>query len=97
MSHRLLHGVTVKKDKRPEFHMRPGDPARGCEIHDWPTKGLARRLITEMRIQHGKGGVNACSDCLVRAKADAEATLAPHGLIETVVSLNAEQLRKNRP
>lgn len=38
-----------------------------CDVHDWPTKGLARRLIQSMRERHGKGGVNACTDCIHRA------------------------------
>jgi hypothetical protein len=40
-----------------------------CEVHDWPTDGLARRLIDAMRERHGKGGVNACVDCIARARA----------------------------
>lgn len=42
-----------------------------CDIHDWPTKGLARRLVKAMRDRHPTPGVNACRECLKRAKADA--------------------------
>lgn len=42
-----------------------------CDVHDWPTDGMARRLFDEMRATHGKGGVNACRPCLERARADA--------------------------
>ena len=46
-------------------------PAEGpCAIHDWPTAGLARRLFEAMRATHPTG-INACRDCLARAKEDA--------------------------
>ena len=44
-----------------------------CEIHDWPTTGLWKRLVKAMRDNHPTPGVNACRDCLVRAKSDAHA------------------------
>ena len=43
-----------------------------CEVHDWPTLGLARRLVKAMRDLHPTG-VNACRDCITRAKEDAHA------------------------
>lgn len=51
------------------IHMR--EAAGPCEIHDWPTDGLARRLIEAMRAKHGKGGVNVCRECILRARYDA--------------------------
>jgi hypothetical protein len=51
--------------------VRPSDRSAGCDLHAWPTDGLARRLIQAMRDTHGKGGVNACIACIKRAKADA--------------------------
>lgn len=53
-----------------EIHMQP---AKGpCETHDWPTKGLPRRLVEAMKERHGKGGINACVECIHRAKAEAD-------------------------
>ena len=43
-----------------------------CEIHDWPTAGLARRLVTAMRDRHPTG-INSCRDCIARAKEDLDA------------------------
>ncbi len=52
-------------------HMAPlGDDA-ACEIHDWPTEGLPRRLVTAMRAEHPKG-VNACVPCIERATVEAK-------------------------
>jgi hypothetical protein len=50
------------------LHIRPGDAARGCDVHKWPTEGMARRLIDAMRATHGKGGINACRECISRAR-----------------------------
>jgi hypothetical protein len=47
----------------------PWVEAKGCEVHHWPTEGLARRLLVAMRVLHGRGGVNACVDCIERARA----------------------------
>jgi hypothetical protein len=43
-----------------------------CEVHDWPTEGMGKRLVAEMRARHGKGGINVCVDCLRRARDTAE-------------------------
>ncbi len=44
------------------------DPASVCQVHDWPSEGLARRLVEAMRATHGKGGINVCVPCVERAK-----------------------------
>lgn len=44
-----------------------------CQIHDWPDEGLAGRLLDAMRAAHGKGGINVCTECLLRARDDARA------------------------
>lgn len=51
------------------IHMR--ETTEPCEVHDWPTDGLGRRLVDEMRARHGKGGINVCRECIVRARDDA--------------------------
>jgi hypothetical protein len=51
------------------------DPATVCQVHDWPSDGLARRLVDAMRETHGKGGINVCIPCIERAKA----ALPPRG------------------
>jgi hypothetical protein len=56
--------------KREAVYMKPSEGP--CEIHDWPTHGMAHCLVVAMRDRHGKGGINACRDCLARAKEDAE-------------------------
>jgi hypothetical protein len=44
-------------------------PAVGpCAVHDWPTEGMARRLVALMLEMHGRGGVDVCVDCLRRAR-----------------------------
>ncbi len=45
------------------------DPATVCEVHAWPTDGLARRLVAAMRERHGKGGIYVCVACVERARA----------------------------
>ncbi len=40
-----------------------------CEVHDWPTEGLAKRLLAEMRRKREQGGVTLCAECVTRAKA----------------------------
>lgn len=42
-----------------------------CQVHDWPEKGLATRLVAAMRASHPTG-INACRDCIDRAKRDAD-------------------------
>jgi len=59
-----------------KIHLRPSPPLAACEIHDWPTDGLGRRLIATMRERHGKGGVNVCRECVTRARGDAKAKVA---------------------
>jgi TPP-dependent trihydroxycyclohexane-1,2-dione (THcHDO) dehydratase len=47
-------------------------PSAGpCEVHDWPTEELAKRLVTVARERHGKGGLNVCVECIRRARVDA--------------------------
>lgn len=43
-----------------------------CDVHDWPTFGMAKRLVQKMRDSHPKG-VNACRKCLGRAFKDRDA------------------------
>ena len=63
---------------RPEaLHIRQAKPGVDCEVHAWPTEGLARRLVDAMRAAHGKGGINVCRDCLTRARASLPGRLAP--------------------
>ncbi len=63
----------LKKEKIPvgdgqAIYMGPAEKEE-CAIHDWPTAGLARRLVKAMKATHPTG-VNACRDCLARAKED---------------------------
>lgn len=57
--------MTTLKITPSEFgpKQRPEDL---CEIHDWETEGLARRLITTMR-DRWPGHVTVCKDCVTRA------------------------------
>lgn len=55
-------------------HMRPALATAFCIVHEWPTEGLALRLIHAMRASHRKGGVNVCRECIHRAKEDADET-----------------------
>lgn len=48
------------------IHMREANGP--CQVHDWPTEGMAVRLVERMRASHGKGGVNVCVDCIARAR-----------------------------
>jgi hypothetical protein len=43
-----------------------------CEAHEWPTEGLAKRLVQAMRERHGKGGLNVCVHCIQRARDEAK-------------------------
>jgi hypothetical protein len=45
-----------------------------CEVHDWPTDGLATQIILLVR-KRGRGGVDICLDCVRRAKASIAAEL----------------------
>lgn len=67
----------MKTSKGPEMiHLRAALPPVTCEIHDWSTEGLGRRLVDTMRERHGKGGVNVCRECVTRARGDAKAEVA---------------------
>ncbi len=48
-------------------HVRPA-VTQTCAVHDWPTEGLAKRLVERMRAAHGNGGVDVCVDCITRAR-----------------------------
>lgn len=54
------------------LHMKDTPVGSKCDIHDWPTAGLATRLLQAMRARHKTGGVNACTPCIERAKTDAK-------------------------
>jgi len=58
-------------------HMMPMPDDTRCAVHDWPDDGLPERLVAAMREMHGKGGINACSDCLTRARDLAKPKEAP--------------------
>lgn len=61
------------KDEVIHIHPRRGDDAEAkCEVHDWPIEGMPKRLIDAMRERHGKGGLNVCTPCLVRARDEAK-------------------------
>ena len=38
-----------------------------CEVHDWPSDCLPERIFGEIGLR-GTGGLNACADCLVKAR-----------------------------
>lgn len=44
-----------------------------CDVHEWPTAGFARRLVKAMKASHPTG-INACRDCVSRAREDAGPT-----------------------
>lgn len=58
--------------KDEAVHMYPARDDAACEVHDWPTEGLPKRLVQAMRDRHGKGGLNVCKSCLVRARDEAK-------------------------
>lgn len=60
-------GVVKRFD---HLHVRPS--IGPCQVHDWPTRDMAKRLLDEMRARHGKGGINVCIECLDRARSDAK-------------------------
>ena len=41
-----------------------------CEVHDWPTEGLGKRMVAAMRDSFPVG-INVCRDCVLRARDDA--------------------------
>jgi hypothetical protein len=49
--------------------MKPADVDAKCWAHDMPNEGLARKLFDQMRLAHGNGGVNICTECIKRARA----------------------------
>lgn len=49
--------------------IKPADPDAGCDVHDWPTKGLPFRLA---RAVARPEGLNVCRECVDRAKAEAD-------------------------
>jgi hypothetical protein len=51
------------------------DPATVCQVHDWPSDRLARRLVDATRETHSKGWISVCIPCIERAKA----ALPPRG------------------
>ncbi len=53
------------------LHINPVAAETPCDVHDWPTPGFPRRLVEAMRSSHPQG-VNACRDCVDRAKAEAD-------------------------
>lgn len=53
-------------------HMVPRPADTPCETHDWEQDGMARRLVKAMALTHGRGGINACRDCVARAYQDAK-------------------------
>lgn len=51
------------------IHLRlEADPARGCEVHEWTLDDFRTMLVPVLRARHGKGGLNACVECLRRAR-----------------------------
>lgn len=72
LSH-CAHGTEAIRTREEVVHIRALPDDATCHIHDWPTAGLARRLLEAMRERHGKGGVNACVGCIERARDDAKA------------------------
>jgi len=57
--------------QQPEYlHIR-GMKDGDCQVHQWPTRGMPRRLVEAMRATHPKG-INACTECVERAKAEAD-------------------------
>lgn len=62
----------VKASSNQEgLHLKPSAEGASCEVHDWPTAGMSKRLIEAMRERHGKGGVDVCRNCVVRAYEEA--------------------------
>lgn len=43
-----------------------------CEVHTWSLERLFKELMDLMRARHGKGGVNVCTPCIERMKAEAD-------------------------
>lgn len=45
-----------------------------CDVHDWPTRGLGRRLVATMRAS--PKGVEVCRNCVVRDRDDAKRNIS---------------------
>jgi hypothetical protein len=59
-------------DKPDEYlHIKPMPDETLCEVHDWPTQDLPRRLVAAMRKSHPKG-ISACKACVHRAQEEGE-------------------------
>ena len=39
-----------------------------CQVHGWPTRGMAKRLVARIRRSKQLGPLIACRDCIRRAK-----------------------------
>jgi hypothetical protein len=61
-----LPGTTEK------VHLKDMPVGTKCDIHEWPSAGLAARLLQAMRARHRTGGINACATCITRAREDAK-------------------------
>lgn len=66
--------IKIPIGNREAVYMDPAPERATCDAHEWPSDGLAARLVAAMRERHGKGGVNACRPCIERAKLDADKT-----------------------
>ena len=51
---------------RESLFMREGTGA--CEVHDWTPEQWRRDFVRLLRERHGKGGLNACRECLLKAQ-----------------------------
>lgn len=71
-SHVLKVPAGIVGETNEVVHIKPAAPEAKCDIHEWPTPGLARRLLQAMRARHLTGGINACPDCISRAREEAK-------------------------
>jgi hypothetical protein len=60
--------VAWAKSQRKVLHVRPLPDDSVCEVHDWTLEKMSVALIPLMEARHGKGGVNACVECVNRWK-----------------------------
>jgi hypothetical protein len=44
------------------------DTDQPCELHDWTLNDWKERFMALLRERHGKGGVNVCAECIIRAR-----------------------------
>lgn len=54
------------------MHVTPEVAASLCQVHTMPPAELLSKLLDMMRARHGKGGLNVCTPCVERAKAEAD-------------------------